>query len=195
MRTFLVNLVVCVSVYSSPLSSYAKVEKYQVDPNHTYPSFEADHLGGLSKWRGKINETEGFIVFDNQSFTGAVEIKMNMDSIDFGNEKMNRRAKKKDLFHVEKFPHAFYSGPITFEDETPKEITGILTLRGISKPLTISIKEFKCIFDLIRLKRVCGADAYASFKRDDYGIDYGKILGFKMDVDLRISIEVARTRN
>ena len=182
------------SVYASPLSSYAKIEKYQVDPNHTYPYFEADHFGGLSKWRGKINETECFIVFDNQSFTGAVEIKMNMNSIDFGNEKMNRRAKKRDLLHVEKFPHAFYSGPITFKDETPKEIPGILTLRGVSRPLTLSIKESKCMFDVVRLKRVCGADAYASLKRDDYGIDYGKILGFKMDVDLRISIEVVRTR-
>ena len=148
LRTFLVNLVVCVSVYASPLSSYAKIEKYQVDPNHTYPSFEADHLGGLSKWRGKINETEGFIVFDNQSFTGAVEIKMNMDSIDFGNEKMNRRAKKKDLFHVEKFPYAFYSGPITFEDETPKEITGILTLRGISKPVSYTHLTLPTIYSV-----------------------------------------------
>ena len=176
-------------------ASLAKIEVYQIDPDHTYPSFEADHLGGLSKWRGKINATEGMVTVDNDNFTGTVEIKMDMNSLDFGHEKMNQRARKKDLFYVEKFPYAFYSGTLLFEDEAPKGITGVLTLRGVSKSLDISIEESKCIFHPIRLKRACGADAYASFRRDDYGIDYGKILGFKMDVDLRISIEGFRTRN
>ena len=178
-----------------PFSSLSKTERYQIDPDHTYPSFEADHLGGLSKWRGKINATEGVITIDNDNLTGTVEIKMDMNTLDFGHEKMNQRARKKDLFYVEKFPYAFYSGTLIFEDKAPKEISGILTLRGVSKPLDISIEEYKCIFHPIRLKRVCGADAYASLKRDDYGIDYGKVFGFKMGVDLRISIEGIRTRN
>ena len=178
-----------------PVSSLSKIERYQIDPDHTYPSFEADHLGGLSKWRGKINATEGVVTVDNDNFTGTVEIKMDMNTLDFGHEEMNQRARKRDLFYVAKFPFAFYSGTLIFEGEAPREISGVLTLRGVSKSLDISIEEYKCIFHPIRLKRACGADAYASFRRDDYGIDYGKILGFKMDVDLRISIEGIRTRN
>ena len=182
-------------MFLAPVSSLSKTERYQIDPDHTYPSFEADHLGGLSKWRGKINATEGVITIDNDNLTGTVEIKMDMNTLDFGHEKMNQRARKKDLFYVEKFPYAFYSGTLIFEDKAPKEISGILTLRGVSKPLDISIEEYKCIFHPLRLKRACGADAYASLKRDDYGIDYGKLFGFKMGVDLRISIEGIRKRN
>ena len=195
MKALLLNLVICVPLFLIPFSSLSKTERYQIDPDHTYPSFEADHLGGLSKWRGKINATEGVVTIDNDNLTGTVEIKMDMNTLDFGHEKMNQRARKKDLFYVEKFPYAFYSGTLIFEDKAPKEISGILTLRGVSKPLDISIEEYKCIFHPIRLKQACGADAYASLKRDDYGIDYGKVFGFKMGVDLRISIEGIRKRN
>ena len=194
MKALLLNLVICVPLFLIPFSSLSKTERYQIDPDHTYPSFEADHLGGLSKWRGKINATEGVVTIDNDNLTGTVEIKMDMNTLDFGHKKMNQRAREKDLFYVEKFPYAFYSGTLIFQDKAPKEISGVLTLRGVSKPLDISIEEYKCIFHPIRLKRACGADAYASLKRDDYGIDYGKIFGFKMGVDLRISIEGIRTR-
>ena len=88
-------------------ASLAKIEVYQIDPDHTYPSFEADHLGGLSKWRGKINATEGVVTIDNDNLTGTVEIKMDMNTLDFGHEKMNQRARKKDLFYVEKFRSPF----------------------------------------------------------------------------------------
>ena len=194
-KTLLLNSLACIPLFLMPIPSFSKIETYQIDPDHTYPSFEADHLGGLSKWRGKINATEGVITIDNDNLTGTVEIKMDMKTLDFGHEEMNQRARKRDLFYVEKFPYAFYSGTLIFEDKAPKGISGVLTLRGVSKPLDISIEEYKCIFHPIRLKRACGADAYASLRRDDYGIDYGKILGFKMDVDLRISIEGIKTRN
>ena len=195
MKALLLNLVICIPLFLMPFPSLSKIERYQIDPDHTYPSFEADHLGGLSKWRGKINATKGVITIDNDHLKGTVEIKIDMKTQDFGHEKMNERARKKDLFYVEKYPYAFYSGTLIFEDKAPKEISGILTLRGVSKPLDISIEEYKCIFHPIRLKRACGADAYASLKRDDYGIGYGKVFGFKMGVDLRISIEGIRTRN
>ena len=195
LKSLLLNSLACVSLFLMPVPVFSKVERYLIDPDHTYPSFEADHLGGLSKWRGKINATEGVVTIDTDNLTGTVEITMDMNTLDFGHEEMNQRARKRDLFHVKKFPYAFYSGTLIFEDKAPKEISGVLTLRGVSKPLDISIEEYKCIFHPIRLRRACGADAYASFRRDDYGIDYGKIFGFKMDVDLRISIEGIRTRN
>ena len=126
-------------MFLNPFSSLSKIERYQIDPDHTYPSFEADHLGGLSKWRGKINATEGVVTVDNDNLTGTVDIKMDMNTLDFGHEKMNQRARKKDLFYVEKFPYAIYSGTLIFKDKAPKEISGLLTLRELSKTIEISI--------------------------------------------------------
>ena len=49
--------------------------KYEVDTKHTHPSFEADHFGGMSVWRGKFNKaTGGKIVLDREAKTGTVDI-------------------------------------------------------------------------------------------------------------------------
>src|SRR5690606_30801109 len=62
---------------------------YEIDSNHTYPSFEADHMGGLSIWRGKINSTRGTITLDKEAQTGTVEVTMDMSTIDFGHQGLN----------------------------------------------------------------------------------------------------------
>ena len=45
---------------------------YKVDPEHTHPSFEADHFGGMSVWRGKFNESSGTVVIDREAKSGTV---------------------------------------------------------------------------------------------------------------------------
>src|SRR3546814_4269854 len=47
---------------------------YGIDPEHTFPSFEADHLAGLSVWRGKFNRSSGGIALDRAAGTGSVEV-------------------------------------------------------------------------------------------------------------------------
>ena len=47
---------------------------YEIDPSHTYPSFEADHSGGVSLWRGKFNSSAGKIVLDKEANAGTVEV-------------------------------------------------------------------------------------------------------------------------
>ena len=62
---------------------------YTIDPDHTYPSFEADHFGGLSTWRGKFNKTTGKLTLDKAAGTGSVDIAVDAASIDFGQDKLN----------------------------------------------------------------------------------------------------------
>ena len=82
---------------------------YNIDSAHTYPSFEADHNGGLSLWRGKINSTRGTITLDKEAQTGSVDITMDMSTIDFGHDGLNDHAKSADMFDVEQFPTATYT--------------------------------------------------------------------------------------
>ena len=73
---------------------------YQVDPRHTFPAFEADHQGGLSVWRGKIERSSGTIILDREARTGTVEMTMDMDSINFGLDDMTDHAKAEDILDV-----------------------------------------------------------------------------------------------
>ena len=174
-------------------SALAAPVTYNVDPNHTYPSFEADHMGGLSVWRGKFDKSSGSIVLDKEKASGTVDITVDASSIDFGHPKLNEHAKSAEMFDVAKFPTATYKGTLTkFKDGSPTEVEGQFTLHGVTKPLTLTINQFKCMVSPMTKKEVCGADASATFNRSDYGVSFGDKYGFKQEVKLEIQVEAGR---
>ncbi len=166
---------------------------YNLDPTHTYPSFEADHFGGMSVWRGKFNSSAGKFVLDRAARSGSVEVTIDMASIDFGLDKMNEHAVSADMFDVAKYPTATYKGTVSrWEGDAPAEVAGELTLRGVTKPLMLKINSFRCMPHPMLKKEFCGADAEARFNRGDFGLDYAAAYGFKLDVLLRIQAEGVR---
>ncbi len=162
---------------------------YRIDPDHTYPSFEADHMG-LSVWRGKFNRTEGSIVLDKAAGSGSVDVRIDAASVDFGNDRLNEAARGKELFETDKYPQATYRGRLSaFADGKPGEVVGELTLHGVTRPLTLKILRFNCLPHPMLKREVCGADAEATFQRDEFGMTAGKEYGFDMSVKLRIQVE------
>ncbi|HNQ04241.1 MAG TPA: YceI family protein [Thiobacillaceae bacterium] len=151
----------------------AAATTYNVEPNHTYPSFEADHMG-ISVWRGKFTRTSGSVTLDRAARTGTVDISVDPASISFGHAKMDEHARGEEFFDVAKFPHITYRGHISkWKGDTPAAVTGELSLHGHTRPLTLTINSFKCIQHPMLKREVCGADASGGFKRSDFGISYG----------------------
>lgn len=166
---------------------------YNIDPSHTYPSFETDHMGGLSVWRGKFDKTSGTVVLDVAAKTGEVDVTVDTSSINFGLDALDKHAKSAEMFDVTKFPTATYKGKISkWKGDVPTEVTGQFTLKGVTKPLKLTIKSFLCKNSPLTHKDVCGADASGHFNRDDFGVDYGKAYGFKMDTKLQIQVEAVK---
>jgi polyisoprenoid-binding protein YceI len=162
---------------------------YAIDPTHTFPSFEADHMG-ISVWRGKLNKTRGKVMYDKTAGTGSVEIVTELASIDFGMDALATWARGKDFFDVKKHPRAVFKGSLQSPvNGVPTRLVGELTLRGVTRPLTLTVHSLKCIQHPMLKRDYCGADASGSFNRDDFGLDAGKDYGFKMNVDLRIQVE------
>jgi polyisoprenoid-binding protein YceI len=162
---------------------------YEIDPNHTYPTFEADHMG-ISFWRGKIDSSSGKITLDKAAGTGTVDVTMDMKTLDFGHKGLNDHAQTPDLFDTAKFPTATFTGKLVkFKDGAPTSVEGSLTLHGVTKPVTLTINKFVCKEHPMMKKEVCGADASAQINREDFGVAFGKQMGFGMGVTLRISVE------
>lgn len=179
----LLSAAFCVQAVAAPVN-------YEIDPTHTYPSFEADHFGGLSVWRGKFDKTSGKITLDKAASTGTVDVVVDTSSIDYGLGIMNEKAKSSELFDVAKYPQATYKGKLDgFVKGAPTKVVGDLTLHGVTKPVELKVLSFKCIPHPMYKRELCGADALATIKRDDFGIDAGKAYGFSMDVTLRIQVE------
>jgi polyisoprenoid-binding protein YceI len=167
---------------------------YEVDPRHTFPTFEADHQGGLSIWRGKIERTAGTIIIDQEAKTGSVDLTFDMDSINFGLDDMTNHAKAEDILDVAQFPTATYTGIISSFTRygDPTGIEGELTLHGVTNPLSLTIERFRCQPHHRRDEMICGADASGTFNRDNYGVTYGIENGHLMFVNLKITVEAKR---
>jgi polyisoprenoid-binding protein YceI len=178
------------TILATSSAAFAAPASYTLDPMHTYPSFEADHMG-ISTWRGKFNTSAGTLVLDKATGKGSVEVTINLDSIDFGLDALNTWATGSEFFEVAKYPQARFKGELTglLPDAVAAQATGELTLHGVTRPLVLRIGSFKCIEHPVFKRDYCGADATATFNRDDFGLDAGKAYGFRMDVNLRIQVE------
>ncbi|MEP6505594.1 MAG: YceI family protein [Betaproteobacteria bacterium] len=167
---------------------------YNVDPSHTYPSFEADHMG-ISTWRGKFDRSAGTIALDREAGSGSVSIVVDMASADFGLPALDKAAKGTELFDVKKYPKATFKGNLEgFENGVPTRSVGTLELHGKTNPVTLEIRKFKCIPHPMFKREACGADVYATLDREQFGMDAGKAYGFSMAVDLRIQVEAIATK-
>tara|TARA_R110002049_G_scaffold42138_1_gene126033 strand:- start:865 stop:1443 length:579 start_codon:yes stop_codon:yes gene_type:complete len=156
----------------SATTAIAAETTYTVEPNHTYPSFRAPHMG-ISWWAGKFTKTSGSITMDREAGSGQVNIVIDAASVDFGHEKMNQHAKKADFFNVEKYPEITYTGKLVFEGDEPVAVEGELTMIGQTRPVQLSINSFNCIQHPMFKREVCGADVEGEFNRRDFGMNYG----------------------
>jgi len=171
-------------------SAHAAPVTYKIDPAHSYPAFEADHFGGMSLWRGKFTRSAGTLVYDKEARSGTVEVTIETKSIDMGLDAMNEHATSPDLLDAAKYPTAVFKGKLAkFQGDKPTEVQGQLTLHGVTKPVTLKVNSFQCRYIDYTKKDTCGAEASATINREAFGITYGKDLGFRMEVVLRIGVE------
>ena len=163
---------------------------YNVDPDHTHPTFDVDHFGGLSVWRGNFKKTTGKVTLDTAAKTGTVDVIIDTATIDFAHDKLNEHVSGPEMLNVAQFPTAEYKGTLGgFTNGAPTTVSGNLTLHGVTKPVTLKINSFKCMQNPMSKKDVCGADASGTFNRADFGVNYGQQYGFNQDVNLHIQVE------
>ena len=163
-----------------PLAANANPESYTLDPYHTFPHFEVDHLG-VSTMRGSFHKSSGKFVLDHAAKSGSVEISVETASIDTGDGDKGSRPRARDehlrsadFFNVAEFPRmTFKSTGVKFAGDNPAEIAGQLTLLGVTKPITLKVERWICKDNPMSKKPMCGGNASASLKRSDFGMKYG----------------------
>ncbi len=186
------HLMIAVLAAAGAGSAMAATDTYNLDPTHTFPSFEADHMG-MSVWRGKFNKTSGKVSLDRAAKSGTVEVTIDISSINFGLAAMDEKARSDDFFDVAKFPTATYQGKLKFAGDKPKSVEGQITIMGVTRPVTLSINLFNCMPHPMLKKEVCGADAEGELNWSEYGMklsQYGQ--GEAGKVRLRIQVEAIK---
>ncbi len=152
-----------------PFAAHAN-DSYTIDPPHTFANFTVNHLG-FSTMHGRFDKTSGKATLDMTAKTGSVDITIESASISTGFAKRDDHLKSPDFFNAAEYPAITYkSKKINFSGNAPASIEGELTMLGVTKPVTLTITEFKCGTNPMSKKYECGAGATAQIKRSDFGM-------------------------
>lgn len=154
-------------------------DSYAVDPYHSYVHFEVEHLG-MSRMRGRFDKVTGKFALDQAAKTGSVEITIQTASLTTGDNDKGSRPRSRDdhlrspdFFNVAEFPTmTFKSTKVVFKGDVPATIEGNVTLLGVTKPVTLTVENWKCGPNVMSKKEMCGANASATMKRSDFGMKY-----------------------
>jgi len=168
-------------------SAMAAPVTYGVDGTHTFPRFSYSHFG-YSTQLSSFSKTTGKVVFDAEAKKGSVDIVIDMKSVSTGFADFNEHIQGEDFLDTTKFPQAtFKSTQVIFEGDKPKSIEGQLTIKGVTKPVTLTITSFQAMPHPMMKKPALGANAFTVIKRSEFNA--GKYAPYVGD-DVRIDIAI-----
>ena len=186
------KLIVPALLAATAAAAQAAPATYTIDPTHTFATFEALHFG-TSTNRGRFGKNSGTVVIDKVAKTGKVDLTIDMTGISTGVGPFDAHLKGADFFDVANHPTARFVGEqFVFDGDKVKEVSGQLTLRGKTAPITLKAVRYNC-FDHPMLKReVCGGDFEATVKRSLHGVNWGLQMGVVDDTKVVIQVEAVR---
>ena len=178
------NLVL-ISMLAFSETGLAMPEVYTIDSNHTLPRFSYSHFG-YSTQLSRFDKASGKIIIDRDAKTGSVDVSIDTTSVNTGSALFNKHIQGEEFLDTAKYPKAtFKSDKMEFKDGKPVNVKGVLTLKGISKPVVLTVTSFHCMFHPVLKKDACGANATALVKRTDFNM--GK---YAPDVGDEVTLEI-----
>ncbi len=182
-------LIAIASAFSA--SAFAAPETFTIDNTHTFPRFEYSHFG-YSTQLSRFDKTTGTVVFDQAAKTGSVDVTIDMKSVSTGSALFNEHIQGEDFLDTAKYPTAtFKSTKVVFNGDKPSKVEGNLTIKGVTKPVTLTVTSFQAMEHPIVKKPAIGANATATIKRS--GFNAGKYAPYVGDdVTLTIALEAIK---
>ena len=169
----------------------AESATYNLEPTHTYVTFEARHFG-TSTNRGRFDKKEGSITLDRAAKTGKAEITIDTASINTGLALFDSHLKGDNFLKAKEFPTAIFVGDkFSFDGDKVTAVTGTLTLLGKTRPVTLTATNYNCYDSPFFKREVCGGDFETTIQRTDYGMGYGMPI-IPDDIKLLIQIEAIK---
>jgi polyisoprenoid-binding protein YceI len=167
--------------------AFAAPVSYGVEANHTFPRFSYTHLGFTTQ-QSRFDKTTGTVVYDKEGRTGSVNITIETNSVSTGSTLFNQHIQAEDFLDTAKYPTVtFKSTKVNFDGEKPVSIEGDLTMKGITKRVTLTVTRFLAAPHPIQKKDTIGADAYTIVKRTDFNMGkYAPAVSDEVRIDIAI---------
>lgn len=166
MKSFLT--LVCASVLSG--AAFAAPETYSIEPTHSLPRFEYNHLG-YSIQLSRFDKISGTITLDRAAKTGTVDVTIDAKSVNTGYALFNQHIQGDELFATAQYPTiTFKSDKVKFDGDKVATVEGDLTIKGVTRPVTLTVNSFHCMPHPMLKKDACGATATAQVKRSEFNM-------------------------
>jgi polyisoprenoid-binding protein YceI len=170
----------------------AQAATYKLDPVHSVMGFSVKHLV-VSKVKGRFNKAEGGFNFDEKTMEASkIDIKLEAASIDTNDKKRDEHLMSPDFFDVKKFPDLhFTADKVTVKKDEAVKVPGQLTMRGVTKPVTLDLTYGGSIIDPMGNEKI-GFSLTGKINRKDWGINWNKTLdkgGLTVSDEVMIEIE------
>ena len=170
-------------------AAVAAPTSFTSDPNHTFVRFSYNHLG-FSTQESRFNNVKATVTYDPAAKTASVEVLIDTKSVDTGSDLFNGHIQGADYLDTAQFPTAtFKSTSVKFNGDAPVNVEGNLTVKGVTKPVTLKLTSFKHGINMMK-KDAIGADATATVKRSDFNMSKAVPL-VSDEVTLEVVIEAA----
>jgi polyisoprenoid-binding protein YceI len=185
------KLALAVALTAFSAATLAAPETFNIDPTHSFPRFEYNHFG-YSNQQHRFEKTSGKIVFDRATKTGSVDVSIDAKSVNTGSALFNGHIQGADFFDTDKYPViTFKSTTVKFEGDKPVAVDGKLTIKGVTRPVSLTITHFHSMPHPMLKKDAIGANAVTQVKRSEFNM--GKYAPSVSDeVTLTIAVEAIK---
>lgn len=164
---------------------------YQVDPAHSSIIFKIRHFG-IANFYGMVTAPTGSVLIDDPE-NPVLDIEIQTKYVNGGNDSRNKFLASPDFFNTREYPKAtFKSDKIRKVDDTTYEAEGEFTMRGVTKPLTITLTGYN-ERTIDKFGHRCGFETTFTVKRSEYGMTtHFENETLADEVTITVSIEAGR---
>jgi polyisoprenoid-binding protein YceI len=150
----------------------ATATKWALDPMHSEVQFKVKHLV-ISTVSGFFKSFEGSLTTENDDFEGAsIDFSLDVNSIDTTQTQRDEHLKSADFFDAEQFPHiSFKSSSFTKSGDDEYKLTGDLTIKGTTKPITLDVEYGGSAADFYGNTKA-GFELTGKINRKDFGLTW-----------------------
>lgn len=186
-------LAVLAGLFLVAAPAHAELKTFAIDKDHTTVGFSVRHM--FANTTGRFNSFDGAITMDpSNGVIGSGKAVIETASVDTRHEKRDGHLKSPDFFNVEKFPTMTFVITQSRLVGDSLDVTGELTLLGVTKPVTLKAKFLGVGKDPWGNTRA-GITANGRINRKDFGMDFNKVLdsgGLLIgdEVDLNLEVEL-----
>lgn len=185
------KLALAIALSACSAATFAAPETFNIDPTHTAPRFEYSHFG-YSNQMHRFDTSSGKIVLDRAAHTGSVDVSIDAKSVNTGYPLFNQHIQGEDFFDTARHPVIrFKSTGVKFDGDKPVAVEGDLTIKGVTRPVTLTVTSFQAMPHPMLKKDAIGANALTKIKRSDFNM--GKFAPYVSDeVTLSIAVEAIK---